>query len=353
MRIVHVNLSKGFRGGERQTVELARALSNAGIDQVVVCREESPMIAELSSCQCQIHIVKNTLLSAFQPPLAPFYGNTLIHAHETRASQWAYLHNLKTNTPYLITRRIQKRPSTRWFTRKIYMTASSIVSISSSVASTMSSYLTDIGAEQTSSNVIPDTISELPASASANSLRDQFPGKFLIGHVGALSIAEKGQDLIIAAARELEADYPQLKFILIGDGKDHQQLKSRAAGLGNIVFLGFRTDIGNLLAGLDTFIFPSRHEGLGSSLLDALSFDLPIIASDIPGITDIIRDRENGLLVSPADSTGLCSAIKQLYNDSALRARLAGNARESLRNFRPKIVAEQYLGIYRSVVSAQ
>jgi len=348
VRIIHVNLAKGFRGGERQTVLLIQELEKMGVNQALVCRKGSPMIVELARCKCQIHTIKRPLVSVFLSLRILIKPETLIHAHEAKASQWAYLQNLITKTPYIITRRIQKRPGNSWFTKRVYKTALAVVSISSSIASTMTDYLTYVGATRTESKVIPSACAEYPKDDLTDSLRDQFPGKFMIGHIGALSIAEKGQDIIVESARKLEVAYPRLQFILIGEGKDRAILESEAKGLKNISFLGFRSNIGDFLSSLDAFVFPSRHEGLGSSLLDALSFKLPIIASDIPGITDIIRNGENGLLIKPADSDALCTAIEQLYTDEALRAKLIAGTGEALSGFRPKEVAKKISELYRS-----
>ena len=348
MRIVHVNLAKGFRGGERQTVVLIRELEKLAQEQVLVCRAGSPMIDELVGHRCQVVSVTKPRLSAIYNSALSTNKETLIHAHEAKASQWAYLYYLKTRTPYIITRRIHKTPSSRFFTKNVYKSALSIIPISSSVSSTMTTYLTKIGAKQNISSVIPSSYANLPVENTSPRLRDQFPDKFLIGHTAALSFAQKGQDVIIEAARTLEHQYPQLKFVLIGDGEDREVLERSARDLGNIAFLGFRTDIGDLLSSLDVFIFPSRHEGLGSSLLDALYFNLPIIASNIPGVTDVIRNEENGLLINPSDPASLRVAIERLYKDSELRNKLIERAGVSIAKFKPEAMAKSYLSHYLS-----
>lgn len=355
MRIIHVNLAKGFRGGERQTVILIQALEALealGVEQSLVCRKGSPMIAELVGSACQIQAVNRPLLSAFIFKGLTSPGQALVHAHEAKASQWAFLFRLIRKVPYIITRRIQKRPSNSVLTKLVYQSADAVVAISTSVARTMSLYLQSVHSRSTEFPVIPDASAQFSVSSSNCPLRELFPDKYIIGHIGALSIAEKGQDLIIQAARLLEDELPEVQFVLIGEGKDRAELESLSDDLSNIELMGFREDIGESLSAMDTFVFPSRHEGLGSSLLDALSFQLPIVAADIPGITDIIRDRENGLLIPKGNPESLAKAITELYKNKPLRDSLRANTLVSLQPFLPVEIASSYVGLYKSTLES-
>jgi glycosyltransferase involved in cell wall biosynthesis len=114
-------------------------------------------------------------------------------------------------------------------------------------------------------------------------------------------------------------------------------------GLDNIIFEGFVDNVGDYLAAFDLFAFPSLQEGLGSILIDAMNAELPIVASDVDGIPDLIQNEENGLLVSPADSALLAEKLVCLYEDKELSARLASKAQSDSRRLFPPVITERYL----------
>ena len=86
-------------------------------------------------------------------------------------------------------------------------------------------------------------------------------------------------------------------------------LKAAAAGLSNLTFTGFVDNVGDYLAAFDIFILPSNREGIGSILLDAMEQGLPVVASRVGGVPDIVHDGENGLLIDPANPAQLRDAI--------------------------------------------
>src|SRR5690606_19020446 len=124
-------------------------------------------------------------------------------------------------------------------------------------------------------------------------------GKIVIGHIGELDHSHKGQGTIIEAARELEDSRPDLHFVLVGNGKDRARFRRSASGLSNIEFAGYVDNVSVYLASFDVFVYPSLREGLGLSLLVAMHFGLPIVASRVRGIPEIVEDRKNVLLIPP------------------------------------------------------
>ena len=105
---------------------------------------------------------------------------------------------------------------------------------------------------------------------------------------------------------------------------------ARAAGLGidgRVHFLGARRDLGNILAAIDIFAMPSYWEGLPLSMVLAMGAGLPVVASRVAGIPEVVNDGVTGLLVDPGDSAQLAQALHALVQDRALRARLGEAAR--------------------------
>jgi glycosyltransferase involved in cell wall biosynthesis len=199
--------------------------------------------------------------------------------------------------------------------------------------------------------LIPSALSGLKADpAGAKALRADFPGKYLVGHVGALVDRHKGQRVLIDAARRLQQTRPDLQVLFFGQGEDAKVLEAAAADLGNVTFMGFKDNIGDYLPGLDLFAFPSRNEGLGSVLLDVMDAGVPIVASQVGGIPDIVRNDDTGLLVPPGDAEVLAASIARLHDDPDLAQRLADGASAQLDRYTPKAMAEAYWRLYRDMV---
>ena len=151
----------------------------------------------------------------------------------------------------------------------------------------------------------------------------------LLGVVGRLS-SEKGQGVLLGALPEILAAFPLAACALAGDGPARADLESEAKRLGlgdRVLFLGHRRDVPAVLAALDLFVQPSLYEGFGLSLLEAMAAGLPIVASRVGGIPELLEDGRTGLLVPPQDPAALARAILRLLRDRDLAQRLSGAAR--------------------------
>ncbi|WP_239090223.1 glycosyltransferase family 4 protein [Marinomonas ostreistagni] len=343
MHITHVNLAKGFRGGERQTAILIKELGKQpNLSQQLVCRADSPLRAELNK-------VPNL---SFSDANHQFDGHfkasktDVVHAHEAKAVHWAWLHKQLRKTPYLLTRRVDAPIKDKWLNKQTYSQASARVAISNIIRG--------IILEKHWGNVdlvfsVKGDLSHDPAATAK--IKQAFAGKTLVGHVGALVDKHKGQKIIIESARQLANSHPHLQFLCLGDGKDKDELMALSEDLPNLTWLGFKTNVGDYIHAFDYFVFPSRNEGLGSSLLDVIDAQVPIIASDAGGIPDIIRHEETGLSIPAGDASALTNAIKRLDQDAALQQQLVAGATQHLQAFTPGHMAEQYLELYKRALS--
>ena len=344
--ICHVNLARGFRGGERQTELLVRELAGAGVHQRLVGRRGEPLLERISEVQQVERLaVGGNALGGFRGGRAA----DLVHAHETHAAHGAYLRHRVSGTPYIVTRRVCNVPGSGSFTRGMYQRAACTATVSASVADIMAAYAPGLP-----TRVIHSATSELPTDpAFVADLRSGLSGRFVVGHVGALDEKTKGQSYIIQAARELAASHPDLYFLFIGGGRDEAMLKSLAAGLDNVRFTGFVTNVGDYLSVMDIFMLPSMTEGMGGIVVDAMQFGLPVIATRVGGLPEVVSDRKSGLLIPPADVPALKAAIIALHDDPGLRARMGAAGREIAEGFAPAKMAEQYLRLYTDVLGRE
>jgi len=129
----------------------------------------------------------------------------------------------------------------------------------------------------------------------------------------------------VRAARGVCDHHPGARFIIAGDGPLRPRLEALSRELRlerNISFLGHRDDIADVIASFDVLVMPSTIEGLGSSIMDAHALGVPVVASNVGGIPDIVADNETGLLVESGDVNGFTRGLRRLIVEDDLRERL-------------------------------
>ncbi len=156
----------------------------------------------------------------------------------------------------------------------------------------------------------------------------------LIAVVANMNVKSKGHSDLIAAGQEICQEFPGAKFLCIGDGIERRELERTVEELrlrNHFLFLGRRDDVPNILACCDLFVLPSWAEGLPNSVLEAMAAGVPVVATRVGGIPEIIADGVGGLLVPAQDSRALAAAIAQLLRDPQRAQRFAEVAQERAR----------------------
>jgi glycogen(starch) synthase len=169
--------------------------------------------------------------------------------------------------------------------------------------------------------------------------------------VGRLS-PQKGVSTLVAAAGLLE--HPSAQVLLVGDGPERKALEREAKRIGvgdHMHFVGFLAHdrLPAVLVHADLLVLPSIYEELGTVLLEAMQAALPIVASNIGGIPDVIEDGVNGLLVPPGEPEALARAIDRLLADRDLARRLSEGAHERAKDYDWEVLAERVLRVYQGV----
>ena len=145
---------------------------------------------------------------------------------------------------------------------------------------------------------------------------------------------EKSHETLIAAAAQVAADFPDVQFQIVGDGPRRSELEGlvRARGLERtVVFLGHREDISDLLGAADVFVLPSKSEAFPNGAIEAMAAGLPVIASAVGGLLDLIEPDRSGLLVPAGDLEALAAALRRLFSDPVLAGRLGEAAQTQVR----------------------
>jgi glycosyltransferase involved in cell wall biosynthesis len=342
-RICHINVARGYRGGERQTELLIRELAQRDVPQVLVCRRGEPLAERLGDVPVELRCVSGNPIGVF----AATGGIDLMHVHEGRSVYAAYLRARWSGTPYIVTRRVNNRIREHGWAHRAYRRAAWVAAVAPQVADIVRRYdaqikVTVVHSGSSGLKVDPETVTRIKAP---------FKGKFVVGHVGALDNAQKGQEFIIAVAREVAQSEPDLHFYLVGGGDDEAMLRELAKGLDNVTFSGFVDNVGDYLAAFDAFVLPSNREGIGSVLFDAMEQRLPIVASRVGGVPDIVHDGINGYLIEAGSVEQLRDAILQLRRSPDVRRAFGEQGAKIAAQYTAAAMCEKYLELYSDALS--
>lgn len=170
----------------------------------------------------------------------------------------------------------------------------------------------------------------------------------VIGTVGRLT-EEKGHIYLLKAAKKVIAEFPNIKFLIVGDGPLMKNLKFEVGSLkleNKVVFAGIRDDIPDMLGIMDVFVMPSLKEGMPMALLEAMAAGRPVIATNAGAIPKIIENDYSGILIEPKDEVKLSSTIIKLLKDKKQSKFLGKNAYEVVKSkFSAKKMAQSYIEI--------
>lgn len=157
----------------------------------------------------------------------------------------------------------------------------------------------------------------------------------------------------VTALAEVVRSRPAV-LVLVGDGPERAGVEALAASLGlarRIAFLGEQPDLGPIFSQADLFLLPSEQESFGLAALEALASAVPVVASRVGGLPEVVRDGLTGRLVPPHDPGAIAAAVLELLGDEPRRAAMGRAAREdAATRFRPEPVVDRFEAIYREVV---
>ena len=207
----------------------------------------------------------------------------------------------------------------------------------------------------------------LKNSASANAdkkrLRKELKiseDEILIGMTGRFSPG-KGHEEFLFAANQLGKRFSNLKFIVVGEasrGEEEYAVSikqlSKTYDLKNIYFIGFRTDVPDVLAAMDIFVFPSHAEAFGIALIEAMAMEKPSVCSDADGVPDIAVENETSYMFSVRNGNDLTEKLEQLIINKVQRKLLGINARKRVMDkFDLKIITDQTINAYSKIIEEQ
>lgn len=348
MKVLHINSEKSWRGGEQQMANLMYQLSKHNVENYICCKTNS----EFSKYAIKNEIsyketpfrglkIKDALnIKAFVKK----ENIDLIHTHSANAHTAAFyaaLFGMK--TPIVVSKRTDFPVKTQW--KFDHHAISKILCVSKKIAQ-----ITKAGIENRDkvftvhSGINPErfNIEQLDLKKEFNITKP------LIGNCSAIA-PHKDYFTFAKVAKAI----PEAQFIIMGDGPMEEEIKNYVKNqkIENIIFTGFLTDIAKKLSSLDLFLMTSTTEGLGTSLLDAMFCEVPIVATRVGGIPEIVIHDKTGLTAKAKDVNALVKHCKRILENHELRNRLVTNAKEQvLSSFTDEKTALKTLNHYKEIL---
>jgi L-malate glycosyltransferase len=360
LTVLHVDTERGWRGGERQAVWLARELGALGVRSIAAGRSGEPFLARVAEAgvptvACnpwgsgEVDVVAALRLRG----VVQREAIDIVHAHSAHAVTLGAAATMGTAARMVVTRRVDFPLRANAGTRWKYARAAAIIAISRAVAQVL--VASGVPAERVT--VIPSGIDLArgvePASAETLASLGVPLGAPLVVQVAQL-VGHKDPLTFVAAMATMHRLVPGAHAIMVGDGflRGAVQAAVREAGLEGVLHVaGYRTDADRLIAAARVVTLSSREEGMGTVLLDAMAFGGAIAATVAGGIPEVVSDRVNGLLVPIGDGPALGVAVARLLTEPGLAERLRLAARQRVRDFSVQATAARTLDVYRQVAA--
>jgi len=358
LSLFQVDAGKEWRGGQRQSLFLSQELKRKGYPCLFVVQPDSPLHQKASEAGLAVFPLR--MRSELDLRAIVRLGRVmkrrrclLAHFHDAHAVSIGSSAASLAKVPLrIISRRVDfpiRAP------RKYRKNIDSVIAISEGVKKVLVEGKVPAGLIE----VIPSGIDFAPFAEARHSdyLRREFhfaPDDYLVGIVAQLE-DHKGHTYLIQATKILKRQAPKIKVIVVGSGSLQMELDRQARDLAVddiVFFLGFREDVPQILSSLDLFVLSSHLEGLGSSLLDAMACRLPVVATMVGGIPEVVIHRETGLLVPPRDPGALAEAILKLYLDRTFASRLGEKGFEVVhQKFSAESMADRIITLYEKLAA--
>ncbi len=348
-RVLHLDSGLTWRGGQRQVLLLALGLRDRGHEPLLIGAPDSPLVKRAQAeglAVAAIPMIADWDLRAARRIRARMraWRADVVHAHDARSHALGLLAVLGSLTPLVVTRRVSFPPKSVGL--KYGERVNKFIAISNAVREAM--VARGIGSERI--EVIHSGVALPTPDVTARDWRSElgWPADSVIaGLIGAMT-AEKGIDSLEAIGAALPPDIRRkTRFLLLGGSR------RGSAQIGGVEshFAGFVEAIEEATAGIDLLMHPSRSEGLGTSVIDAMTLGIPPVAFNVGGLPEIVENNSSGFLVPAGDTRAFADAAHRLIEDVPLRRKLGDAARARSRQFGADHMTEQTESVYQGVIS--
>lgn len=361
MKVLHFSSATTWRGGEQQIAYLVEELNKESIQQWIFCPKNSAL-ADYCLFHNLPHFTYTKLFStnpliAFQfKNLCKKLGVSLAHIHDSHSHTFAYMSALLGNsTPLVLSRRVDFPVQNTSFSKKKYNHPSikRILSVSQAVQDILAPTIED----KSKLNIVHSGIDITKFdSAEKGVLRKELnlpSSTKIIANIAAIA-PHKDYHTFVDAAAIIKRRHPETFFLIIGgDGGEQAAIEAyiQSKKLSDTIkLLGFRKDIPAILPDIDVFLYTSKEEGLGTTLLDVLACGVPIVATIAGGIPEIIQHQKNGLLAPVKDAQKLANGVSTILCEANLAKAYVAEGKERVKVFSKEMTALKTMAVYREII---
>lgn len=330
LSIVHISTEKGWRGGEQQVRLLTDGLLARGHRCTVLTPPDSALYKDRALLNMARPLKRR--FGEFDPfavrslaGIAREVKADILHAQTSHAHALALPVSRMLGVPLVVSRRVDFPVGGNWLSRRKYLVPDiHYIAISEAVKQVLiESGIQPYQVSVVYSGVDPDRFEQRGETRDAAEAErwGASQGVPLLVNVAALT-DHKDQFTLIHAASLLRDRGVSFRLMIAGSGELEQQLREQqqeARLQEHVHFAGYVQDVGSLLRAADIFVMSSHMEGLCTSILDAMSVGVPVVATEAGGIPEIVKHGKNGLLSRPRDAAGLADNIQKLLADQPLQ----------------------------------
>ncbi|HEV2350219.1 MAG TPA: glycosyltransferase family 4 protein [Terriglobia bacterium] len=377
LSLVHLDTGEDLRGGQIQLLMLARGLAARGHQQLIVTLDGTALEARARQEGYRVFgLPRHDPAGAhgvFQlRQLLHSEPFQILHAHDGRGQTISWLASMGMHVSRVASRRVIYAPPRRIDTRLKYgRTCDAVIAVSNYVRQ----LLVDAGVPDSRIEVIYDGVEiqeNLPDAVTRSRLRAQWQWgcsdqDFVVGHIASAG-QEKGLDVARDAASLLKESVPEARIVtaLTGSGCSGPQsffypIEGEVLGMdgGGGLKVNYTSNLRTMVlpqnrseffTALDLFIMPSRAEGLGSAALLAMAHGVPVVASQVGGLPEIVEEGETGWLVPPGSAQALADAIVRAASDPVRLREMGIKARQRAAQFSSTLMVERTEKLYERLV---
>jgi glycosyltransferase involved in cell wall biosynthesis len=339
LTILHTESSMGWGGQENRSLLESEELVKRGHKAIILCQPKSGLAKRAQKSGIRIALVR--MRTSFDPVAINLVRGLLrkekiniINTHSSRDSWIATIGAWLSGRKHIVVR-------TRHLA--IGIKKSLTYTLLPDKIVTVSEYVRRLFMDQ---GIQPDKVITIPSgidlmkfdpSKTDNTLREEIginQADPLVVMVAILRF-NKGHYYFVNAAKKVIEDFPDTKFLIVGDGPQRKNIERYVNELdlrNNVLMLGLRDDIPRILASADIYVMPSLREGMGQSTMEAMAMGVPVIVSNVGGLPELVIDNQTGIVVPPKDVSSLAKAMITMLSDKEKSRRLAEAARQSIRD---------------------
>lgn len=361
IKVLHLSSESTWRGGEQQIIYLVEETRKLDVEAIVGCKAGSEVENYCKENDLPFYSLDFKSAYDFSTAreiirIAKEEDIDLVQTHTSKSHTMSVIAGLiGLNVPQIMTRRVDFPVKDNWFSKfkYNYSKITRIICISETIRRITEPDIHDKSKLVTIHSGV-DMDRFLPHKDS-QWLRENYKmsdDTVIVGNTSAIS-DQKDYPTFISTAEAVLKKRKNVHFFIVGDGPEREEIQELVKKRGlkdKITFTGFKKNIREILPSLDVFLFTSKTEGLGTSVLDAMAAGVPIVATAAGGVSEMVNHEKNGLLFPVKDVKQLTEGVIRLIDDPIYAEKLIEEGRKTVMNFSKQKTAVRTVELYKEIL---